>query len=209
MARIITVAQQKGGTGKTALTAHLAALWAATMRLTIIDTDPQRSLTRWHGLRAARPKPPPPIVLETLSGWRVGGALDRWRREAEIILVDTPPQIETEVRAAVRAADLVLIPLLPSPPDLWAAEATLALAAAERRPVRLVFNRAPVISRLRAQLGAEIARRGLALAAAALGNRQAFAVAFAAGLGVTEAAPRSPAAVETAALASELLKVFD
>ena len=54
MATVITVAQQKGGAGKTMLVANLAAAWAPTQRVTVLDIDPQRSLSRWHALRPAR-----------------------------------------------------------------------------------------------------------------------------------------------------------
>jgi chromosome partitioning protein len=89
-------------------------------------------------------------------------------------------------------------------PDVWAAEGTLKLAADERRPAHLIFNRAPAVSKLREAIVAELTSRGLPLFRAALGNRAGFAHAFAAGLGVTEAAPRSTAAAELRALLAEL-----
>jgi len=98
----------------------------------------------------------------------------------------------------------VLIPLQPSPPDLWAAEGTLKLAAAAQRRAVPVFNRAPAASRLRSTIQDEIATRHLTLLQSALGNRIGFATAFAEGLGVTEAAPRSLAATELRALLANL-----
>jgi chromosome partitioning protein len=98
----------------------------------------------------------------------------------------------------------VLVPIQPSPPDLWAAEGTLALAAAERRPARVLLNRAPAAGRLRAGVEAELARAGHERFAATLGNRVGFANAFAQGLGVTESAPRSTAAAELRTLLEEL-----
>ncbi len=203
MAVIITVAQQKGGAGKTTLAANLAAALAAERRVAVLDIDPQRSLARWHALRAAQ-SGAVPLALSDAAGWRLAGELDRLRQGHDILLIDSPPQIATESRIAVRAADLVLVPLQPSPPDLWAAEGTLALAAAERRPARLLFNRAPAAGRLRAEVAAEVARRGWPLLAAALGNRAAIAAAFARGLGITETAPKSVAAAELRAVLAEV-----
>ena len=120
------------------------------------------------------------------------------------MLIDSPPQIDTDARLAIRAADLVLIPVQPSPPDIWAAEGTLKLAEAERRTARVVLNRVPAASRLRASVEADIAARRLPLLRTALGNRTSFALAFAAGLGITEAEPRSTAAAELRGLISEL-----
>jgi chromosome partitioning protein len=205
MGKVIAVAQQKGGAGKTMLTAQLAVALAAGHKVALLDIDPQGSLTIWGKLRAQAPKANAAIALHTVSGWRLGTELDKLKSAYDIVLIDTPPVIDTDARRAIRGADLVLIPLNPSPPDLWAAEGTLKLAAEEKRRVMLVFNRAPAASRLRKRMEAEIAARGLSLTTTALANRAGFANAFADGLGVTEAAPASPAAEEIRTLANELI----
>ena len=202
-ASVITVAQQKGGAGKTTLAASLAAAWAATLRVAVIDIDLQQSLTRWHGLRAAR-KGAPAITLAKIAGWRLAGELDKLRRAHDIVLIDSPPQIDTDARQAVRHADLVLVPIQPSPPDLWAAEGTFGLAKAEKRPLAIVLNRAPASGKLRAMVEAEIGKLGLPLLPTVLGNRTGYAAAFAQGLGVTEAAPRSRAAEELRSLLADI-----
>ncbi len=206
MAVVLTIAQQKGGAGKTMLAAHLGVAFAAGRRVALLDIDPQKSLTRWFALRAARPpgKDLAPLGFSDVSGWRLGAELDRLKRDFDLIIIDSPPQIATDARTALRAADLVLVPIQPSPPDLWAAEGTLALAASERRAAHLVFNRASAASRLRQTMAAEIAERGVSLLAGALGNRAGFANAFARGLGIGEAAPNSRAGTELAALAAEI-----
>lgn len=207
MGKVIAVAQQKGGAGKTMLTAQLAVALAAGYRVALLDIDPQGSLTIWGKLRGQAVKAGAVIAVHTVSGWRLGSELDKLKSAYDIVLIDTPPVIDTDARRAIRGADLVLIPLNPSPPDLWAAEGTLKLAAEEKRAVTLVFNRAPAASRLRKRMEAEIAARGLNLAATALANRAGFANAFADGLGVTEAAPASPAAEEIRSLANELIGI--
>ncbi len=204
MAIVIAVAQQKGGAGKTTLAANLAVALAPGRRLALLDADPQRSLAHWQRLRAANREAAAAFDFLEVAGWRLGIELERIARQHDLVLIDTPPEIDTDARQAVRAASLVLVPLQPSPPDLWAAEGTLRLAASERRPARLVLNRAPAGSRLRAAIESEIAARGLPVLASVLGNRAAFASAFACGLSVLEAAPRSPAAAEMAALAAEI-----
>jgi chromosome partitioning protein len=205
MTLIITVAQQKGGAGKTMFAANLAAAWASGRRVALLDIDPQRSLKRWHALRSAHGKGAPTIFSD-VSGWRLQAELDRLKRDADIVLIDTPPQIDADATRAIRAATLVLIPLQPSPPDLWAAEGTLQLAAAERKPVALVLNRAPAKSKLRTAIEMEIFARRLNLLPQVLGNRSAYAQAFAQGMGVTETAPQTAAGLEFAALAEAVLR---
>ena len=121
-----------------------------------------------------------------------------------MLIVDSPPHLDTDARRAVRAASLVLIPVQPSAPDLWAAEGTIAMAAAERRPSALVINRAPTASKLRERAVAAVAAAGHTALPSILGNRIGFATAFALGLGVLECAPRTAAAAEMRALAGTI-----
>ena len=208
MAVVITVAQQKGGAGKTTLAANLATALAPGRRVAILDIDPQHSLQRWNALRLARDPAPPAITFSDLSGWRLAGELDRLRREHDVVIVDSPPQVDADARRAIRAADLVVVPVQPSPPDIWAAEGTLKMAAEEKRPACLILNRVPTGTRLRDTTDRELRARGLVVLPAGLGNRAAFSHAFAEGLGVVEAAPRSAAADEMRALTAAILQVI-
>jgi chromosome partitioning protein len=196
MGRVIAVAQQKGGSGKTMLAAQFAVALAEGARVAALDIDPQGSLTIWGKLRANAPKAAQTLTIATVSGWRLANEVEKLKAAHDFVLIDTPPVIDSDARRAIRGADLVLIPLNPAPPDLWAAEGTLKLAAEEKRKAALIFNRAPAASRLRKRLEAEIAARGLTLLDVALANRAGYANAFADGLGVTEAGPTTQAADE-------------
>lgn len=207
MALVIAVAQRKGGAGKSTVAANLAVAFAAEgARVALLDTDPQKTLRHWWDARAqAEPTPATPgLRFEDPSGWRVPGMVDALRRDHAVVILDTPPHDDTDARVAIRAAGVVLVPLQPSPADLWAMEATLALAASERRPVRLLLNRVPPQGRLLQEVVAGLAARALPVLGTRLGNRVAFAAAFAEGLGVTELDPRSAASDEMRALAAEM-----
>jgi chromosome partitioning protein len=204
MAFVIAVAQRKGGAGKSTIAANLAAAYAEEgARVALLDIDPQRSLARWDEVRGRSAKARP-LHFEAPTGWRLPGILDRLRRESDVVLLDTAPHDDADARTAIRAADLVLLPLQPSAADLWSMDATLDLAKKESRQVALVLNRAPASGKLLDQVHAAIRERDLPLVGAVLGNRTAFAQAFMAGLGAVEAAPKGVAAAEARALAAAL-----
>lgn len=202
MAFVVAVAQQKGGSGKSTVAANLAAVLAAGgNRVALLDTDPQGSVTRWHEERQRHLSRVAPMFFDHPSGWRVPTALDRLRRAHDIVILDTPPHAGTDAKLAIRAADLVVMPLQPSPADLWASEATRRLAAEERRPLRALLNRVPAQGKMRDKVLASLEEMDVPVLEQCLGNRAHFASAFLEGLSVTEAAPRSTAAAEMRALA--------
>jgi chromosome partitioning protein len=205
---IVTIAQQKGGAGKTTLAIHLALAWAAGgKRVSIIDIDPQASLSTWFKLRHERMGTGgTPIEAVAVSGWRVGNEVERQAGTHDIVLIDSPPHAETEARIAVRAGSLVLVPVQPSPMDLWATKPTLDLARAEKTPALLVLNRVPPRSNLTATLLDEIAKLDVPLAETQIGNRIALAAAINEGLGILEYERSGTAAREIKALAEEVLR---
>lgn len=117
-ARIISVANQKGGTGKTTLSMNLAVGLAKSGRVLVIDADPQRSASQWCSL-SSDDKPFPISVIS------IGGHLkreaERFAEDYDFLVIDCPPTLETGVmQSALQISEAVLIPVLPSPIDLWA-----------------------------------------------------------------------------------------
>ena len=204
---VVTVAQQKGGAGKTTLVIQLAtALRAAGRQVAMVDIDPQGSLSDWMKRREHRPQPAPDLRLSMVGGWRLGVEVERLKRDAGLILVDTPPHAATEAKGAIRAADLVLIPCQPSPLDIWASAATVDIARQERRDVVFVLNRVPPRARSIEEALAAIRELGAGTLETRLGNRQAFVAAVSQGLGVVESDPKGAAADEARALADEVAR---
>lgn len=203
MSKVITIAQQKGGAGKTTLAAHIAiALSQQGNRVAVIDIDPQGSLSHWHRIREERfGDGYTGLNFTTVSGWRVGSEVSRLRRICDYIIIDSPPHTETEARTAIRSADVIVIPVQPSPTDLWASKATIELAKNEKIPVRVVLNRVSANSRLAQTIAAELPE----LAETHLGNRVLFASSLLEGRCATEVEPNSVAAKEIKQLVKEIV----
>jgi chromosome partitioning protein len=205
---VITIAQQKGGAGKTTLAAHLALAWAGQgRRVALVDIDPQASLSAWHVLREETLGPGKTgLDFAAITGWRTAAEVERRARDHDIVVIDSPPHAETEARLAVRAAALVLVPVQPSPMDVWATRPTLDLAKQEKVPVLLVLNRVPSRANLTETMLAKLDEFGAGVAKSRIGNRVGLATAMSEGRGITETAPSSRAGEEIEALAAEIWK---
>lgn len=205
MSKVITIAQQKGGAGKTTVAAHLAvALAQKGNRVAVLDIDPQGSLSHWHAIREKRfGEGYTGLTHMAVSGWRVASEVSRMKKTCDFIIIDSPPHTETEARTAIRAADLIIIPVQPSPTDLWATKPTLELAKAEKVPVRVLLNRVPANSKLAVKIADELD----CLADTTLGNRVVFASSLLEGRAATEVDPNSAAAAEIKSLVKEVLKL--
>jgi chromosome partitioning protein len=206
LAHVITFAQQKGGSGKTTLlTQTAAALAGRGRRVGLVDLDPQRSLAGWIDARARAHGGDLDLGFWESSEWRASGDIRRAASESEFVLVDCPGAADVLLRSAMRAADLVLAPAQPSPPDAWATRATLKMAAREGALARVVFNRVSPRGGPVAAVEAMLADEGADLMATRIGNRVAFANAFLEGRGVTEAPRAGKAADEIEALTDEIV----
>ena len=148
--KVITIAQQKGGTGKTTLAVHLALAFIKyhNLKIAIIDTDPQGSLGKWFMIRTEKNISNKNLTFKTASLWGAQYESKSLKKDHDIIIIDTPPKIESDARPAIEAADLVLIPVAPSHVDFWATEAIIDIAKKAKRKILIQINRANHRSKL-------------------------------------------------------------
>ncbi len=206
--RVISITQQKGGTGKTTIAAHLAVTLAARGNpIAVLDVDPQGSLGEWFEARERTfGEDKAGITFRTASGWGAKREAKSLARDHAVVIIDTPPKSDLEARHAIGAADLVVVPLQPSPIDLWATEATLEMIAREGKRPLLILNRVPPRATLTAEMLRVIEGLGSAAARTQLGNRIAFAECMGRGSTINETDPDNRGAVEIVALAKEIVR---
>ena len=206
MGKVVTVAQQKGGSGKTTLAVNLAVEFRRRgLKVALLDTDPQGSLGRWFMARRDR-LGEAGMEFSTASAWGVGYECEKLKKQADVVIVDTPPKVDADLRPALREADLVLVPVAASMVDLWATDGVFDLIGREGRRAVIVLNRVKAGTRLGEEVAAAAAEVG-GVAGASLGQRVAFAETLGQGLGASEA--RGAAAGEVASLADEVLDLLD
>ena len=191
--KTIVINSQKGGSGKTTICAHLAveAERAGDGPVFLIDTDPQGTLSTWHEHREAEAPQRVEVPLESLAVLK--------DRKASYCFIDTAPTRTDENVALFRMADLVLVPIRPSPSDLWAAGATVSLLKEAGIPFLFILTQAKANASITAQAAAALSHHG-PVAETFIADRVPYAAAMTNGRTALELSAKGPAAVETTAL---------
>ncbi len=191
--KVIAVASQKGGSGKTTLAGHLAvqADMAGTGPVALVDTDPQGSLSEWWNEREAEN----PLFARTTIESLKDDIARMSQMGIKLLIVDTPPAITETIATVIGLADLLIIPTRPSPHDLRAVGATVELAEGLGTPLVFVVNGATPRARITSEAAIALSQHGT-LAPSVLHQRVDFASSMIDGRTVMELNPASKSSEE-------------
>lgn len=204
--KIIVITSQKGGSGKTTLAAHLAveAERAGDAPAWLIDTDEQGTLSQWHERREVETPQRAEMPFARLSN----GLANMAERGAAYCFIDTAPTISGQSASIIALADLVLIPVRPSPADLWAVAETVSLVKNAGKRFLFVLTQAKSHATITAQTVAALSEHGR-VAQAFIADRVPYAGAMTGGRTAPELYPKSAAAQEISCLWQNVKSCFN
>jgi chromosome partitioning protein len=188
--QVIAVINQKGGTGKTTLALNLAAGLARRAATAIVDADPQRSISQWVAMAGNADTLPHATPAGDTSDGDTAATISRLAQRHGYVVVDCPPTVQGPVIAAIMAsAHKVLIPVLPSPLDLWASVEMAALVgqAAQKNPALqacLILNQVETRNALSRVMQQAVAEFDVPLLQASIQRRAAYRSAAVEGVSV-------------------------
>ena len=212
---IISVQNQKGGVGKTTLAIHITHALALRKtkvlkapKVLLVDADPQGSARDWAAARSGE-SPFPVVGLDRPTIHR---DLPELAKNFDHVVIDGPPRVSELARSAIIAADLVVIPVQPSPYDVWAAQEIVNLiseASVFKENLKSVFviNRKIVNTAIGRDVAEALSGFNLTVLKSAISQRVVFAESATNGQTVLETNPKSAAAKEIRALVEELMKI--
>jgi chromosome partitioning protein len=205
---IISVLNQKGGVGKTTLAVHIAtALAQKGNRVLLVDADQQGSALDWSASRNGNSQPLFPVIgLPKKSLHRELPAL---AEDYKYVVIDGPPRVNEVARSAILASDLVLIPVQPSPYDVWAAKEIVDLLSEvttfnEKVKSAFVINRKIVNTAIGRDVTEALSGYPIPVLNAQICQRVPFAETAGSGQTVLEVDPESLAAKEIQMLVTEM-----
>jgi chromosome partitioning protein len=207
-AMIIGVLNRKGGVGKTTIAINVAATLAvAGVRVLLVDADPQASALSWSSLRERDPL----FAVVSMARPTLHREIPEIAAKFDVVIIDGGPGVNDLGRAAILASDLVLIPVQPSPYDVWAAAETVQQIREARRfreglKAAFIINRKIANTAISRQAAVTLAQfEDLPVLPTALNQRVVYAESAAHGLAVIEVAPDSEAALEMGNLVQQIL----
>jgi chromosome partitioning protein len=191
--RVLALSSQKGGSGKTTLSGHLAvqAERSGCGPVCLIDIDPQGSLADWWN---ERENEVPAFAQTTVA--RLAADLEVLRQQGfKLAVIDTPPAITMAIQSVIQVAELVLIPTRPSPHDLRAVGATVDICERAGKPLIFVVNGATPKAKITFEAAIALSQHGT-VAPVTIHHRTDFAASMIDGRTVMEVDPNGKSARE-------------
>lgn len=214
--RIITVANQKGGAGKTTVAMQLGGtLGRQGYRVLIIDADPQGTAQRWAASADEQEPFPAAVVGLSAAGGKVHQEARKHTADYDFLIIDCPPAVDSPVpQSALMISNLVLVPMVPSPADLWAAKGIQRLIENaqdfnDSLRARLLLNMLQPQTSLGREAEELLEDFGLARMTTSLGLRQAYRHSQLYGSTVHALERQAKAVHETDALANEVIAILE
>jgi chromosome partitioning protein len=203
--QVIVLASQKGGSGKTTLSGHLAVEAQRGDKVVVcVDTDAQGGLTDWWNARNLETP-----ALSTAGTGGLKALLEKLAKaQVDYVVIDTPGQVSAEAQATIRLADIVVIPVMPSPHDLRAVGKTVDTVVDTGRPMLFVVNRATQRARLTSEAAVVLSQHGT-VAPVTIHSRTDFAASMIDGRTTNEIDPTGKSAAEVRELWAYILKRLD
>ena len=207
LSKVITISQQKGGSGKTTLAVHLALAFIKyhNLKVAVIDTDPQGSLGKWFMIRTEKKVSNENLTFKTASLWGAQYESKTLKKDHDIVIIDTPPKIESDARPSIESADLVLIPMAASHVDFWATGAIVEIAKKANKKILIQINRSNQRSKLISKTNDFIKSLNLSATKTIIGNRQIYASSMGEGKTAVEKQKKSNAVEEIKQLSEQIL----
>ena len=207
LSKVITISQQKGGTGKTTLAVHLALAFIKyhNLKVAIIDTDPQGSLGKWFMIRTEKKVSSENLTFKTASLWGAQYESKTLKNDNDIVIIDTPPKIESDARPSIEAADLVLIPMAASHVDFWATGAIVDIAKKANKKILVQINRSSQRSKLIKKTKDFIKSLDLSSTKTIIGNRQIYTSSMGEGKTAVEKQKKGSAVEEIKNLSEQII----
>ena len=207
LSKVITISQQKGGTGKTTLAVHLAMAFIKyhNLKVAVIDTDPQGSLGKWFMIRTENKVSNENLTFKTASLWGAQYEAKTLKNDHDIVIIDTPPKIESDARPSIEAADLVLIPMAASHVDFWATGAIVEIAKKANKKILAQINRSSQRSKLIDKTKDFIKSLDLQSTETIIGNRQIYTSSMGEGKTAVEKQRKGNAVDEIKKLSGQIL----
>ena len=207
LSKVITISQQKGGSGKTTLAVHLALAFIRyhNLKVAVIDTDPQGSLGKWYMIRTEKKVSNENLTFKTASLWGAQYESKALKKDHDIVIIDTPPKIESDARPSIESADLVLIPIAASHVDFWATGAIVEIAKKANKKILMQINRSSQRSKLISKTNDFIKSLNLSATNTIIGNRQIYASSMGEGKTAVEKQKKSNAIEEIKKLSEQIL----